>query len=77
MVVTTIRVGSMGRGIGSRLVAGGHRVTFIDLDPDNARELADSLNNGSMSGGSASKGQSKSMYPDMIRTRAVIRGYSR
>lgn len=34
----------MGRGIGTRLVAGGNDVELIDHDPDEARALADELN---------------------------------
>lgn len=34
----------MGRGIGTRLVSGGHEVQVLDHDPDEARALADELN---------------------------------
>ncbi|MBP6209203.1 MAG: NAD(P)-binding domain-containing protein, partial [Anaerolineales bacterium] len=30
MNVTIIGAGNMGRGIGTRLIAGGHKVTFVD-----------------------------------------------
>jgi 8-hydroxy-5-deazaflavin:NADPH oxidoreductase len=33
----------MGRGIGHRLVAGGHDVTVVDRDPEEARQLAEEL----------------------------------
>jgi 3-hydroxyacyl-CoA dehydrogenase len=36
MQVTVIGAGKMGRGIGHRLVAGGHDVTVVDRDPEEA-----------------------------------------
>ncbi len=33
----------MGRGIGTRLVSGGHNVTLMDRDPQKAKALADEL----------------------------------
>jgi NADPH-dependent F420 reductase len=43
MDVTIIGAGNMGRGIGTRLVAGGYHVTILDTDPDEARQLAAEL----------------------------------
>jgi NADPH-dependent F420 reductase len=43
MQVTVIGAGNMGRGIGHRLVAGGHDVTVVDRDPEEAGRLADEL----------------------------------
>jgi hypothetical protein len=43
MRVTIIGVGSMGRGIGTRLVVGGNDVELIDNDPEDARVLAEEL----------------------------------
>jgi NADPH-dependent F420 reductase len=40
MNVTIIGAGNMGRGIGSRLVAGGHSVTFVDANPETAEKTA-------------------------------------
>ena len=40
MNVTIIGAGSMGRGIGTRLVAGGHSVTFVDASPETAEKTA-------------------------------------
>ena len=48
MKVTIIGAGNMGRGIGTRLVAGGHEVEIVDRDPAEAEKLAQEL------GGSAS-----------------------
>jgi NADPH-dependent F420 reductase len=41
MQVTVIGAGNMGRGIGHRLVAGGHDVTIVDRDPEEAGRLAE------------------------------------
>ena len=40
MNVTIIGAGNMGRGIGTRAVAGGHSVTFVDSDPETAEKTA-------------------------------------
>jgi NADPH-dependent F420 reductase len=41
--VTIIGCGNMGRGIGTRLVAGGHEVELIDRNTDDAKALAEEL----------------------------------
>lgn len=43
MNVTIIGAGNMGRGIGTRLLEGGHTVTLVDREPDAATELAEQL----------------------------------
>ena len=43
MNVAIIGAGNMGRGIGYRLVAGGHDVTVVDRDPEEAGRLAEEL----------------------------------
>ncbi len=43
MNVTIIGAGNMGRGIGHRMVAGGHSVTIVDRDPEEAEQLAEEL----------------------------------
>jgi len=40
MNVTIIGSGNMGRGIGTRAVAGGHSVTFVDSNPETAEKTA-------------------------------------
>ena len=40
MNVTIIGAGNMGRGIGTRLAAGGHSVTFVDANPETAERTA-------------------------------------
>ncbi|HSC91860.1 MAG TPA: NADPH-dependent F420 reductase [Gaiellaceae bacterium] len=43
MKVTIIGAGKMGRGTGTRAVAGGHEVEIVDRDPAEARRLAEEL----------------------------------
>ncbi|MGH8994498.1 MAG: NADPH-dependent F420 reductase [Acidimicrobiales bacterium] len=43
MRVTIIGAGNMGRGIGTRAVAGGNEVELVDRNPEDARTLADEL----------------------------------
>ena len=43
MKVTIIGAGNMGRGIGTRIVAGGHDVEIVDRDPAEADALAQEL----------------------------------
>jgi 8-hydroxy-5-deazaflavin:NADPH oxidoreductase len=43
MKVTIVGAGNMGRGIGTRVVAGGNQVEIVDRDPTDAQKLADEL----------------------------------
>ncbi len=43
MHVTIIGAGNMGRGIGHRIVAGGHSVTIVDRDAEEATQLMEEL----------------------------------
>ena len=43
MRVTIVGAGNMGRGIGTRAVAGGHQVEIVDHDPAEAGRLAGEL----------------------------------
>jgi len=43
MRITIVGAGNMGRGIGTRLVAGGHQVEIVDRDPKDAQGLAQEL----------------------------------
>lgn len=54
MNVTIIGSGNMGRGIGTRLLSGGHNVTFMDRDPQKAKSLADELSGKARKGAKAS-----------------------
>ena len=50
MNVTIIGAGNMGRGIGHRMVAGGHDVTIVDRDPEEAERLAEELRGATKAG---------------------------
>ena len=52
MEVTVIGAGNMGRGLGYVLVRGGHSVTVVDRDPEEAGRLAEELR-GVAQGGAA------------------------
>ena len=43
MNITIIGAGNMGRGIGTRAVAGGHSVTFVDANPETAQKAAEDV----------------------------------
>jgi 8-hydroxy-5-deazaflavin:NADPH oxidoreductase len=44
--VTIVGAGNMGRGIGTRVVAGGHQAEIVDNDPADAQKLAQELGGG-------------------------------
>jgi NADPH-dependent F420 reductase len=46
MKITIVGAGNMGRGIGTRAVAGGHEVEIVDRDPAEAQRLAQELGGG-------------------------------
>jgi NADPH-dependent F420 reductase len=46
MKVTIIGAGNMGRGVGTRVVAGGHDLEILDRNPAEAQKLADELGGG-------------------------------
>ena len=50
MDVTIIGTGNMARGIGTRLISGGHTVTLLGTERANAEELATELDGGATSG---------------------------
>ena len=50
MQVTVIGAGNMGRGVGHRLVAGGHDVTVVDRDPEEDGQLAEELQDAAQGG---------------------------
>lgn len=53
MNVTIIGAGNMARGIGTRLVSGGHSVTLMDRDSQKSKALADELSSKAVNGGKA------------------------
>jgi predicted dinucleotide-binding enzyme len=54
MNVTIIGAGNMGRGIGTRAVAGGHSVTFVDANPEVAEKTAADVKNAAKKGAKVS-----------------------
>ena len=54
MKVTIIGAGNMGRGIGTRLVAGGHSVTYIDRKIEEAKKVATEVENSAKNGAQVS-----------------------
>jgi 8-hydroxy-5-deazaflavin:NADPH oxidoreductase len=65
MNVTIIGTGNMGRGIATRLLAGGHGVTLLDRDGAKGEALAGEL------GGSAGAGTVGDRIPDEVLILAV------
>jgi NADPH-dependent F420 reductase len=56
MKVTIIGAGNMGRGIGTRLVAGGHSVTYVDESPEAAGKTAAEVQKAAVNGATVSSG---------------------
>lgn len=54
MNVTIIGAGNMGRGIGTRFVAGGHSVTFVDANPEAAEKAVTDLKSAAKNGAKVS-----------------------
>ena len=54
MNITIIGSGNMGRGIGTRAVAGGHSVTFVDANPEVAEKAAADVKAAAKSGAKVS-----------------------
>jgi NADPH-dependent F420 reductase len=54
--VTIVGAGNMGRGIGTRVVAGGHDVELVDRNPEDAQALAAELD-------AASEGSATALEP--------------
>ncbi|MCC6499407.1 MAG: NADPH-dependent F420 reductase [Anaerolineales bacterium] len=50
MNVTIIGSGNMGRGIGTRAVAGGHSVTFVDRNPEAAQNAVTAIKESAKNG---------------------------
>lgn len=54
MNVTIIGAGNMGRGIGTRVAAGGHSVTFVDANPEVAEKAAADIRSSARNGAKVS-----------------------
>jgi predicted dinucleotide-binding enzyme len=67
MDVTIIGAGNMARGIGTRLVAGGHALTILARDPADAEKLA-----GELSAARAGAAHGARLTPDAIGASVVV-----
>ncbi len=74
MNVTIIGAGNMGRGIGTRLVAGGNSVTVLDREPDKAKALANELNSKAKKGAKAHSAELDGPIKDEIVILAIPYG---
>jgi predicted dinucleotide-binding enzyme len=67
MNVTIICAGNMGPGIGHRLVAGGHDVSVVDRDPEEAGRLAEELRGAARGGATVeAAGPGAELSGDMV-----------
>jgi len=67
MNVTIFGSGNMGRGIGTRMVAGGHSITLVSSNSETARALATELKKAAGNGASV-----KSATPDTVQLGDVV-----
>lgn len=72
MTVTIVGAGMMGRGIGTRLAAGGSDVELIDHDPEGAQALASELSG--IGGGGAFVGDRSGDFSGEIVVLAIYYG---
>lgn len=74
MNVTIIGAGNMGGGIGTRAAAGGHSVTFVDNDPETARQVAEEVRKAARKGAKVSTSSLDDVQPGEIVVLAVWYG---
>ena len=74
MNVTIIGAGKMGRGIGIRLLSGGHSVTLVDRDPDSAAALVEQIASSAKNGATIKTVSFGSSIDDQIVFLAVPYG---
>ncbi len=74
MNVTIIGAGNMGRGIGTRLVSGGHNVTYMDRDENKAQKLASEVSSKAKKGARADAAAYGSAIKDEIVILAIPYG---
>ena len=75
--MTIIGAGNMGRGIGTRALAGGHDVEILDRDPAEARALADALGQAATGGATATAIEAAAVRRRPRRAGAVLRACAR
>jgi len=66
MNITIIGSGNMGRGIGTRAVAGGHSVTFVDANPEVAEKAAADLKSAAKNGATVSAANLDAELGDVV-----------
>ncbi len=74
MDITIIGAGNMGRGIGHRLVAGGHSVTLVDIDPEVTGKTAAELSAAAKKGAKVSTASLADVQPDEMVVLALWYG---
>ncbi len=74
MDVTIIGAGNMARGIGTRLLSGGHSVTLMDRDADKAKTLASEIGASAKKGAKVQAAQLGSPIKDEIVILAIPYG---
>ena len=77
MNVTIIGAGNMGRGIGYRMVAGGHCVTVVDQNPEAAENLASELRKVARSGAKVDVSTLETVQPGDVVILAVWYGVNK
>jgi NADPH-dependent F420 reductase len=77
MNVTIIGAGNMGRGIGHRMVAGGHSVTVVDQNPEAAENLATELRGVARSGAKVDVSTLETVQPGDVVVLAVWYGVNK
>lgn len=66
MNITIIGAGNMGRGIGTRAVAGGHSVIFVDANPETAEKAAADVKAAAKNGAKVSAGTLDTPLGDVV-----------
>lgn len=74
MDITIIGAGNMGRGIGHRLVAGGHSVMLVDIDPEVAGKTAAEMSAAAKKGAKVSTASLADVQPGEMVVLAVWYG---
>jgi NADPH-dependent F420 reductase len=77
MNVTIVGAGNMGRGIGHRVVSGGHSVTIVDQNPEAAENLASELRGVAQSGAKVDVAALDKVQPGDVVVLAVWYGVNK
>jgi len=77
MDITIIGAGNMGRGIGTRMVAGGHSVTLVDNDPEVAAKTAAELSKAAKKGAKVTTASMADVKPAEVVVLAVWYGVNK